>query len=258
VLRLAIEIDEFCAYAQPSYYETIARRHVVEQVRDHARRILPDYVLETFGSQRTGLALATSDLDFRLFKKENLESPAQAKLLPTPTERFEAREQLKKLYWSIKSEPKHTAYLLPVIRNARYPLLSLQDRQSGLDIQVVLCNDTSLSMEIMEGYMEQYPYLRQLYFVVKTMFDVRGLTDVFRGGFGSYTLFMMVVASIRHRPHARNNAAGGLINFLKFYRSFDTTKKGLSIEPVWMFDKGEQAVLSGKTKAMLNVGTHCL
>lgn len=105
----------------------------------------------------------------------------------------------------------------------------------------------------MKGYMAQYPYLCQLYFVVKTMFDVRGLSDVFRGGFGSYSLFMMIVASIRHNPHPRKDAAGGLINFLKFYRSFRTEKLGISIEPVWLFDKSDQPVITDTVKHKLEV-----
>jgi non-canonical poly(A) RNA polymerase PAPD5/7 len=145
--------------------------------------------------------------------------------------------------------------LLPQLQYSRYPLISLQDRQSGLDVQIVLASDTSLQRQFVKDYMEQYPYLRPLFYVVKTIFDVRGLTDVFRGGFGSYTIFMMLVASIRHNPHPRNDAAGGLINFLNFYRDFDTTEKGLSIEPVRQFPKGEDSVVTRKARTKLKVRT---
>ncbi|KAH4819838.1 hypothetical protein HBH61_030380 [Parastagonospora nodorum] len=251
--RLAIEIERFCAYSQPGHYETIARRQVIEQVKSQTRRILPDHVLEIFGSERTGLTLATSDIDLRLVKKAKMKDPEQSKLLPTSREREEATRDLYMLYGKIRTKHK-SAYLLLTIRNARYPLISLQDHKSGLDVQVVLSNDTSLSRDLMKGYMEQYPYLRQLHLVVKTMFDVRGLTDVFRGGFGSYTLFMMIVASIRHKPHPRNDAAGGLINFMKFYRDLDTTKEGLSIEPVSTFNKVDKPIMSAKAKTKLDAG----
>ena len=105
----------------------------------------------------------------------------------------------------------------------------------------------------MQDYMEQYPYLRQLYYVVKTAFDVHGLSDVFRGGFGSYSLFMMVVASIRHNPHPRNDAAGGLINFLKFWCDFDTRKHGISIEPIEVFDKASYPIMTDTTKSKIKV-----
>jgi non-canonical poly(A) RNA polymerase PAPD5/7 len=252
VVRLAVEIDRFYQFSQPNYYEVLARRHLIEQVQQHIRRTLPNHNTEVFGSERTGLALASSDIDIRLIPKGQPRNPALARKPPGQKDRMKALQRLRKLYWNNLSQQK--AYLNPQLQYARYPLISLQDRQSGLDVQIVLSNDTSLSIQMMKDYMEQYPYLRQLYSVVTTIFAVRGLNDVYRGGFGSYTLFMMIVASIRHNPHPRNDAAGGLINFLKFYRDFDTTEKGLSIEPVWQFDKGDPAVMTLETKRKLTVG----
>lgn len=160
---------------------------------------------------------------------------ATANWPPLPKERTKGLKDLQELYWN--KLRKHKAYIMPMLRHARYPLIALQDRHSGIDVQIVLSNDTSLSREIMNGYMQEYPYLRQLYYVIKTTFLIRGLSDVFRGGFGSYSLFMMIVASIRHNPHPRNDAAGALVNFLKFWRDFDTTKQGVSVEPAVLYDK---------------------
>ncbi|KAH7081710.1 hypothetical protein BKA63DRAFT_404886 [Paraphoma chrysanthemicola] len=250
--RLAVEIDRFYAYTKPDYFEALARRHLIEQVRSHVRDTLPDHVLEVFGSERTGLAMATSDIDFRLLELSQLEAQGLSKTPPSHTDRYAAIKSLQKLY--NRNLSRHNAYLLAQLRYARYPLISLQDQKSRLDVQIVLSNDTTLSRDMMKGYMEEYPYLRQLFFVVKTMFDVRGLSDVFRGGFGSYSLFMMLVASIKHNPHPRKDAAGALINFLKFYRNFDTTKNGISIEPPILFDKKKEPVLSDKVKAKLEEG----
>jgi non-canonical poly(A) RNA polymerase PAPD5/7 len=251
VQRLNLEIQKFYEYAKPNHLEAVVRRQVVEQVRADVCKTLPNYVLEVFGSEKTGLALATSDIDFRLMKKEQSEDSSLAKLPPTPPERAHAMKALHRLYYHDLS--KNRAYMLAVLRYARYPLISLQDKWSGLDLQVVLSNDTSMSRELMHRYMEQYPHLRQLYYVVKTMFDVRGLSDVFRGGIGSYSLFMMIVASMLHKPHQRADAAGALLNFLKFYRDFDTTKQGISIEPAWLFDKEEVKVQTQQVKAKLAV-----
>ena len=223
-------------------------------MQNHVREILPNYVLEVFGSERTGLALATSDIDFRLFQQSQRADLTHDKMPPTPPRRLNAVGSLENLLYRLRSNP-HKAYLMQTLRHARYPLISMRDRQSGLDVQIVLANDTSLSRELMLGYMEEYPYLRQLYYVVKTTFDVRGLSDVFRGGFGSYSLFMMIVASIRHNPHPRGDAAGGLINFLQFWRNFDTDKQAVSIEPVLLFDKASQPVLTDTVKSKLEVSS---
>ncbi|KAF2819757.1 hypothetical protein CC86DRAFT_334778 [Ophiobolus disseminans] len=248
--RLRTEIARFCEYSRPTYHEALARRHLIEQVRAHVAEILPHHDLEVFGSERTGLALATSDIDLRLLPKERLEDAGPANLPPKPEKRTEGWKSLQQLHW--QGLARHKAYMLVNFRHARYPLISLQDRNSGLDVQIVLANDTSPSREIMKRYMAQYPYLRDLYLVVKTLFDVRGLSDVFRGGFGSYTLFMMIVASIKHSPHSCKDAAGGLINFLRFYRNFQTEGWGISIEPPILFDKKEHRVLTDTTRAKLN------
>ncbi|KAF1848555.1 uncharacterized protein K460DRAFT_375402 [Cucurbitaria berberidis CBS 394.84] len=251
--RLAIEIERFYEFARPTRYENVARKHVIKQVQSHVRQFLPDHVLEVFGSERTGIPLAMSDIDFRLIWRSRVTDPAQAKLPPTRSERSEAMKDLRELYWT--NLRRHKAYLLPKLRYARYPLISMQDRQSGLDVQIVLSNDTSISRVIMHDYMEQYPYLRPVYYVVKTMFDVRGLSDVFRGGFGSYSLFMMIVASVRHKPNPRNDTAGALINFLSFWRDFDTRKQGISIEPPEFFDKDSDLFITDEVKSKIKAGT---
>jgi non-canonical poly(A) RNA polymerase PAPD5/7 len=251
--RLAIEIERFYNFAKPDRLESLAREQLIEQVQYDVQKILPNHVLEVFGSERTGLALATSDIDFRLLRKDQLGVAALSKLPPEASQRSKAMRDLHLLYYS--GFNGHESYLLSTLRYARYPLISLQDRKTGLDLQIVLSNDTSLSRKFIHEYTEKYPYLRPVYFVVKTMFDVRGLSDVFRGGFGSYTLFMMVVASIQHNPHPRKDAAGCLINFLKFYRDFNTTKYGLSVEPSLKFDKAEQSVVTGTAKHKLEVST---
>jgi non-canonical poly(A) RNA polymerase PAPD5/7 len=252
-LRLAVEMDRFYEYTRPNHYEKIARKHLIEQVQRNALKTLPNHVLELFGSERTGLALPTSDIDLRLTTKEEMEKRTMSGLPPTSTERFALKRDLGKLYGQMRR--LNTIYTSVEIRHARYPLISLQDVVSSLDVQIVLSNDTSRSRWFTKKYMEEYPYLRQLYFVIKTIFDMRGLTDVFTGGIGSYSLLMMIVASIRGMPHGNHDAVSGLINFLRFYCDFDYTRTGIQIEPWWIFDKVQHAVLTDKVTKQLRVST---
>lgn len=246
--RLAIEIAKFHEYARPSRTEVLARRHIVEQVREHVREILPNYFLEVFGSERTGLALATSDIDLRLLKRDDVES--HGRLPPGKQERKVLVNKLHKLFKKFKSRGD---YLMPTVRHARYPLISMQDRRSGLDIQIVLSNDTALSREFVHSYLHQYPILHPLYSVIKTIFDSRGLSDVFRGGFGSYSIFMMIVASLRHAPSKQSTAEEALIHFLRFWGHFDTSSQGVSIEPPEFFDKYKHPVVPEKVKVQILV-----
>ncbi|KAF1931868.1 uncharacterized protein M421DRAFT_417611 [Didymella exigua CBS 183.55] len=228
--RLNLEILNFHEYIRPSPAENIARKHVIEQMRQHVRRYLPEHTLEVFGSERTGLSFATSDIDLRLVLESLYSTSTEAQLPPMLKQRYQMKGHLRRLHARLASGCRDS-YLLPTMRWARYPLISLQDRNSGLDIQIVLSNDTALSRQLMQRYMEEYPYLRQLYSVVKATLNIRGLSDVFRGGVGSYSLFMMIVASLKHHPNPRHDAAGALVNFLGFWGSFKADQYSLSIEP---------------------------
>lgn len=247
-----LEIQKFHNFIQPSQAEAIARKHLIEQVRQHVQNILPGYTLEVFGSQRTGLAFAASDLDLRLVPVHVLSDAALAKLPPSPAERSGRMEDLRRLFTVLRRRHQKD-YLLSVLRWARYPLISLHDRASGLDVQLVLSNDTSVSREYMQRYMREYPYLPRLYSILKAALDVRGLSDVFRGGIGSYSLFMMIVASLKHKPHPRNDAAGALLHFLDFWVHLKADLHGVSIDPPEFFNKSEQVVMHRKALAHVAV-----
>ncbi|EUC37969.1 hypothetical protein COCCADRAFT_84098 [Bipolaris zeicola 26-R-13] len=247
------EIERFYKYVTPKDYERIARQHVIQQVRNHVKAASSKYDIQVFGSERNGLAFATSDIDFRLMQPSWIADPEIDRLPPAKKEQSRRLKVLLNLFH--RTFKTNKAYFLSTLRHARYPLISAQDCKSGLDVQIVLSNDTSLSAAMMKQYMDEIPYLRKLYYVVKTIFSIRGLSDVFRGGFGSYSIFMMLVASIKHAPHERQDAAGALLNFLSFYRDFDTTKYGISIDPVELFDKTQHPVVTKPVKEKLDNGT---
>jgi non-canonical poly(A) RNA polymerase PAPD5/7 len=241
---------------RPDHFETLARKHLIEQVRNHVRETHPSYALEVFGSERTGVAFATSDIDLRLVHQLDLlnSSPdiAAAQKPPGEDKRAALTTELHKIHRNLQSA--HPEYADPTFRWARYPLIVLRDRDSGLEVQIVAANDSSVSRGCMAKYMAEYPYLGSVYSVVKAMFDIRGLSNVFMGGFGSYSLFMMLVASIKHAPSDRNDAAGALVNFLHFWRQFDTTAHGISIEPVEFYSKKEaEAVMNARARKQIRV-----
>lgn len=245
-------MTKFHEFVKPSGIEALARRHLIEQMRSHTREILPNHVLEVFGSERTGLALATSDIDLRLMKVSDVVRSEALVLPPSRSQRISLLDQIYRLRRKLLLEPD---YKDCTVLHARYPLLSLRDRASGLDVQIVLSNDTSLSRSIIQKYIQQYPYIRQVYSVVKVMFEIRGLSDTFRGGFGSYTIFMMIVASLRHcdPKEPPKTAAEGLRTFFSFWTTFDTTTKGISIEPAEFYDKATEAPMTDKVRAQLEV-----
>lgn len=248
--RLNLEIRKFHEYIRPSPAESVARKHVIEQVRQHVRKHLPEYELEVFGSERTGLSFARSDVDLRLVPKNGDRHSTEPHLPPTPEERYKMKMHLRKLHTRLLSKYSNT-YLRPTVLWARYPLISMQDRASGLDVQIVLSNDTTLSRQFIQRYQEEYPFINEVYSVLKATLDTRGLSDVFKGGVGSYPLFMMIVACLVHRPSARSDAQSALLGFLVFWgKSFRAQRHALSIEPPEFLAK-TNPIMSGA--AMSNV-----
>ncbi|KAF1973394.1 hypothetical protein BU23DRAFT_533568 [Bimuria novae-zelandiae CBS 107.79] len=253
--RLNEEIRKFWEYAKPNRAEVFARKNVVEQVRADVRQRFPGHVLEVFGSERTGISFATSDIDLRMVRREALDQSVSDKP-PTHQERRDLYRDLYTLRYQVFGNHGKAAgkYLLANLLHARYPLLSIQSRDSGLVVQIVLSNNTAKSREYMHRYMVDYPYLRQVYAVVKTMFDQRGLSDVYRGGFGSYSIFMMIVASLQNQANQRNDAAGALVNFLYYWGFFKTRENGVSIDPPEYFDKKTHPVLTDAARAKIAEG----
>jgi non-canonical poly(A) RNA polymerase PAPD5/7 len=231
----------------PSPVEKVARSRHVAQVRQDVRKCLPNMELEIFGSERTGLAFATSDIDLRLKPKDS-----GGQVIPTNMwTRKQLYSDLVFLHRRLKAFTKK--YPLCELHHSRYPLIALKHRSTQLEIQIVLNNDTSLSRKYIQAYTVEYPYLPNIYSVFKCLFDVRGLSDVFNGGFGSYSIFMMTVAALRLNPPSQPTAALGLWSTLEFWRDVDLNSKGISIEPSEFFEKSSESVMSSKARVRLQV-----
>jgi non-canonical poly(A) RNA polymerase PAPD5/7 len=225
----------------PSKSIKAARALVVRRVVNHVRNILPGVVVELYGSEKNGLAFARSDIDFIIRPRCPSSGPLASgrrirKVPPVPLTQLE-----RCLAVLQKPGGEDPFYDNINIFYARYKLLSFRDTISGLKVQLVKAPDPSNSEAKIASYLEEYSYLRPLYAVVKAMFDVRQLSDVYLGGFGSYPIFMMIVASLKHNPPKIPTPAHGLLSFLEFWSTFDTSK-GLSIEPPVLFDKEAEPV----------------
>jgi non-canonical poly(A) RNA polymerase PAPD5/7 len=220
----------FLEYMKPTVAEEAARDRVVSDLRAVIKAVLPDHSTEVFGSQRTGLALATSDIDIRLFEEGTVRTRGTR---PNAAPRYEVRKQLEMHLTQLHLRLNlHPDYVLIQRRYARYPLISLQHKDSGFDIQIVCSNDTTHSRELTRGLLKEDPDLHALYVVFKVMFDIRGLTDVYRGGAGSYTLFTMIVAAIENRREfIRQPSLGAkFMEILDFYIKFNSYKHALAVK----------------------------
>ena len=203
--------------------------------------------VEVFGSTRNGLSLASSDVDLRVFKAADAtDEPASwmsdgTTAVPPRWKTRKAHGQLLRHLQNVFMD--HKDYILCTIRHARYPLLHMQHKPSGIDVQIVCANDTSRQREWIAKTLQENPQVVDIYAVLKTMLDIRGLTDVYRGGLGSYAILVMIVAALQQQkvtpkwPQKMSRApnttgtAADLLSVMRYWSYIDTYKWTMSVEP---------------------------
>ncbi|KAE9985468.1 hypothetical protein EG328_007460 [Venturia inaequalis] len=259
--RLDAEIWNFSEYIRPTPAEQATFKAVTEDVQKCAKEYCPDYETEAYGSQSSGLALSTSDIDIRLYDKEHKFS----REAPRAKSRNEIFAHIKRLEHQFRFQ--NSDYIMVRIRQARYPLLSMLHKKTGLDIQIVASNDTSYSNNLIQQYLVDYPYLYANYALIRSLFEIRGLTDVYRGGLGSYSLIMMIMAVIKSKGvtvsgeqgHIRAGgllAAKRLLDVLQFYAGLDTYETALSLEHPFKVNKHDKLDVSEKQRAEFAEASH--
>jgi non-canonical poly(A) RNA polymerase PAPD5/7 len=198
--RLGSEVAAFAKWIHPTDAEAAARNSVIKQTMSIAKSVVSQFEIEPFGSSRTGLGLACSDVDLRLFKTQNTEDESENWLpqdtMPLPPSWLIRKETHDSLRILRKTFGQHLDYRLCDIRYARYPLLHMQHVPSGIVVQIVCANDTAAQRTWIEKALRNRPHIADLYAVLKTTLDTRGLTDVYQGGIGSYAIFVMIVAAL--------------------------------------------------------------
>ncbi|EME42275.1 hypothetical protein DOTSEDRAFT_97909, partial [Dothistroma septosporum NZE10] len=224
---LSLEIQRFEQYMTPTSVERAARQAIADELKGFITATLmreePRKTgCELFGSEKTGLALPISDIDVRLWD-----------ISGRPAARMSNRMDV--LYRAILKSDK---YIVPTLRNSgSYPIINCQHRESGIDIQIVASNDTTRQQEVMTQYLSAIPYLRPLFYVVRTMFAMRGLLEVYTGGLGSYGSFVLLLAALNRtlgdRHQRSHSAAVQLRRFLHFYSEavIDPRKHGVAVFP---------------------------
>lgn len=220
------EIRRFVEYTDFTAMERTARNAVIADLQDLIAVTLgPGISSEVFGSERTGLASALSDIDVRLDCEAD-DSEVKHQILKTKTRALQAAMN--------QSED----YTLVTARYGRFPIINAAHRTTGMHLQIVAAPSTAPQDDITLRYMAELPHLRSLYLLLRSALGARNLVDVFNGGTGSYGLFIMLVASIK-RPsnNPPQTMAQQLLRFLDFYADLDTHEYGISLTPPKLIKK---------------------
>uniref|UniRef100_G3PWU6 Terminal nucleotidyltransferase 4A n=1 Tax=Gasterosteus aculeatus aculeatus TaxID=481459 RepID=G3PWU6_GASAC len=218
IVGLHEEVKDFYKYISPRAEEEKMRAEVVERIKRVIYDLWPSAEVQVFGSFSTGLYLPTSDIDLVVFGKWGT--------LPLWT----LEEALRKRKIADENSIK-------VLDKATVPIIKLRD--SITDVKVDISFNVKNGVEaarLIKDYKEKYPVLPYLVLVLKQFLLQRDLNEVFTGGIGSYSVFLMAVSFLQ--LHYREDVCSPninigvlLIEFFELYgRHFNYLKTGIRIK----------------------------
>lgn len=247
---LNTEIRAFADWMETTPSENAARAKLSRILIDLIQQANPVLVAETFGSQATGLTMPNSDIDIRIrdstFKQSPYEGQPDDKAAKAAwaAEHMVSRKRLMVSHLRVIQSllTKHEDFDQTEINEAAYfPLVTAVHKPTGLKVQIVSTKWKHGARVATKKYLAELPELKRLFLLLKATLNLRNLSDPWFGGVGSYTLFMMCVAALKHaskrQPSKMDSPAHCLLYTLDFWGKFDTHREGLSIEPFTKFRK---------------------
>ncbi|NWX43868.1 PAPD5 polymerase, partial [Steatornis caripensis] len=238
------EIIDFYKYMSPRPEEERMRMEVVNRIENVIKELWPNADVQIFGSFKTGLYLPTSDIDLVVFGKWET--------LPLWT----LEEALRKHNVADENSVK-------VLDKATVPIIKLTDSftEVKVDISFNVQNGVKAA-QLIKDFIKKYPVLPYLVLVLKQFLLQRDLNEVFTGGIGSYSLFLMAVSFLQLHPRedaCMPNANYGvlLIEFFELYgRHFNYLKTGIRIKDGGSYvakDEVQKSMLDGYRPSMLYI-----
>lgn len=218
VLGLHEEVMDFYNFMSPRPEEAAMRKEVVNRIEQIIKERWPSADVQIFGSFSTGLYLPTSDIDLVVFGKWE-------------------RPPLQELEQALRKHNVAEPVSIKVLDKATVPIIKLTDQETDVKVDISFNMETGVkAASFIKDYVEKYPVLPYLIFVLKQFLLQRDLNEVFTGGISSYSLILMVISFLQLHPRidARNpeeNLGVLLIEFFELYgRHFNYLKTGIRIK----------------------------
>uniref|UniRef100_A0A3P8SSB4 Terminal nucleotidyltransferase 4B n=1 Tax=Amphiprion percula TaxID=161767 RepID=A0A3P8SSB4_AMPPE len=244
IVGLHEEINDFYEYISPRPEEEKMRLEVVDRIKGVIHDLWPSAEVQVFGSFSTGLYLPTSDIDLVVFGKWET--------LPLWT----LEEALRKRNVADENSIK-------VLDKATVPIIKLTDSFTEVKVDISFNVKSGVkAARLIKEFKEKYPVLPYLVLVLKQFLLQRDLNEVFTGGIGSYSLFLMAVSflQLHYREDVCNpniNIGVLLIEFFELYgRHFNYLKTGIRIKDGGCYvakDEVQKNMMDGYRPSMLYI-----
>ena len=232
--RVALEIEAFVRYMTSTPEEQAVTAALFTELKGVIEAVLSKSTAQLIGSRSSGLAMPLSDIDINV--SEIGQSPGSSLPL-TAKSRNEIKRNSEQTLLKIRHGLAAQAPDFTVtehILKARIPLLNGFHVPTGIKFQIQ-SGPENLQNDYILSILPEFPSTRPLFFVLKHALDMRDLSDGSTGGTGSYTLLIMILASLKFnqykRPRLERSCSVDLIDFLDFWSNHDCRHTAVTIEP---------------------------
>ena len=218
VIGLHEEINDFYEYIRPKPCEVRMRLEAIDSLKAIITSKWPEAQVYVFGSVQTHLFLPTSDVDVVVW--------GQWQSLPP----------LYTLEEEIQNADIADAHSILVLDKAKVPIIKLTHKETRLKVDISFNTESGIrSVHVTRNFIQIYPILPKLLFVIKHFLTERGLNEVYTGGIGSYSLVLLIVSFLQLHPRKAatdddSNLGVLLIEFFELYgRHFNYRQTAIDV-----------------------------
>ncbi|CAF2338014.1 unnamed protein product [Rotaria sp. Silwood2] len=181
--RLHYEILQFYQFMIPTEEEHAVRQQVINRITNVINQYLPTASVDIYGSYKTGLYLPMSDIDLMVHSKDGRQwTPEELEALMLVLREAFCRHRIC------------TQEGIQLLNGATVPIIKLTDRKTDVKIDMSFNMNNGLrSAQLVLRYMEDYPYLKYLVYVLKQYLIQLNLNEVWTGGISSYSITLMLI-----------------------------------------------------------------
>ncbi|EST06226.1 PAP/25A-associated [Kalmanozyma brasiliensis GHG001] len=216
------ELIAFDYWMAPTAAEHETRCMVIELISRAIKSQFRDAEVHPFGSQETKLYLPQGDLDLVVVSNSmaNLRTQNALRTMAACLRRHNLATDVQ------------------VIAKAKVPIIKFVTTYARLKVDISLNHTNGLTTaSYVNSWLRKWPHIRPLILVVKHLLMQRGMSEVFSGGLGSYSVIIMVISFLQLHPKVQRGEIEAsrslgvlLLEFLELYgKNFGYDNCGISV-----------------------------
>ncbi|PWN44543.1 Nucleotidyltransferase [Ceraceosorus guamensis] len=241
------ELEAFERWISPTSWEHDCRAMVIQLIRNAICSQWRDAEVLSFGSHDTRLYMPEGDIDLVVISRS--------------MENEHRTRTLNKIAALLRRA--NLVVDLAVISKAKVPIVKFTCVHAKYKVDISINQSNGLAAaKWVSAWLRKQPSLRPLILAVKLLLNQRGMSEVFNGGLGSYSVICLVISHLQMHPKVQRgeldpakNLGVLLLEFLELYgKTFNYHTVGISVRGQGhYFEKKRHAFVSTGKPYMLAI-----